>query len=64
MRQPPGARWDDLREYVLEAVKVWRGQLRPPGGYRDDDKGDIMWALDPETVEVKRYRVKKKQTKV
>lgn len=53
---PPDARAADMRGYIAEAVAVWRGQLRPPGGHNDDDPGDPLWHLDPDSVRVTRSR--------
>lgn len=40
------------RDYVEEAVAGWRGGLRPPGSYGEDDNGDPIFNLDPATVRV------------
>lgn len=34
-------------------MQTWRGSLRPPGGYDQDDPGDPLWALNCKTVAVK-----------
>lgn len=54
---PKGATVEDCIEYIDEAVKVWKGQLRPPQGYSDDDSGDPMWYLDDTKITVKPSRV-------
>lgn len=52
LEMPPDADADDVLAYVGEAVGTWRGQLRPPGGYGDDDQGDPMWDLKSDTITV------------
>lgn len=57
---PPGARAAAAREYIEDAVASWRGQLRPPGGYDDNDPGDQLFNLDTDTIRVTRLRSRKK----
>ena len=40
----------DVARYVVDAVRVWRGQLEPLGGYDDQSLGDPLWALDPDDM--------------
>lgn len=54
--QPEGANISDCRAYILDAVSTWRGSLRPPGGYGDDDPGDPLFNLDGDTVRVNYHR--------
>lgn len=53
--QPELASIRDCREYVDEAVASMKGSRRPPGAYGEDDYGDPMWELDPDTVKVSRH---------
>lgn len=46
----------DVIAYIDDAIRSWRGQTRPPLSYSDNDPGDPMWELDPETVKVRRDR--------
>lgn len=50
---PNGATLEEAASYVMEAVQVWRGQLRPEGWDGSTGKADPMWHLDSEEVEVK-----------
>jgi len=54
---PTGATNTDIIQYITESVQTWRGQLRPPGAYGDDDPGDVMWGLNAETVKVTRAKI-------
>lgn len=56
---PPGATVRDAQDYVFEAVRTWRGSLRPPGSYDDADPGDPMWELDEDAVKVTRQRARR-----
>lgn len=49
---PKGASIDDCIEYIHDAVYTYRGSLRPPGSYDDNDPGDLMWDLNSKTIEV------------
>lgn len=49
---PEGATVRDAKFYIDEALRAWRGQLRPPGGCGAGDLGDPMWALDVQTLVV------------
>lgn len=53
--RPKGATVDECRTYIDEAVTTWRGQLRPVGGLSDEDPGDPMWSLEPDTVKVRQH---------
>lgn len=60
---PRGASVADAREYVDDAVATWRGSLRYPGGYGEDDPGDPMFGLDNSTVRVThKYKQKARNT--
>lgn len=63
MKQPRGATLTDIRQYIDEAVTKWRGSLRPPGAYDNEDPGDPMFGLDTDTVRVSRC-VSKSRDKV
>jgi hypothetical protein len=52
LERPDGASIEDLREYIAEAIAVYRGSLRPPGGYDDDDPGDPLFMLDRDKIKV------------
>lgn len=60
---PEGARRFDVACYILEAICSWKGQLRPPGGFSDDDPGDPLFGLDASSLllsfvdEKQRYRI-------
>jgi hypothetical protein len=47
---------DRVRDYVEDAVANWARALRPPGGFGDEDPGDPLFRLDPNTVRVTRLR--------
>lgn len=51
---PSGVDAARLRAYIEEAVGTWCGQLRPMGGYGDDDPGDPLFHLDRDSVKVSR----------
>lgn len=53
---PDGADFEDCVQYILDAVSTWRGALRPPLSYGDDDPGDPMFGLDRDSVSVSRIR--------
>lgn len=55
---PSEATIAEVREYIVDAVRTWRGQARPPGSYSDDDPGDPIWFLDANTVKVVAVRPK------
>jgi hypothetical protein len=63
LAMPPDATIDDVTEYINSSVRTWRGQLRPPGGYSEDDPGDPMWELDAKTVTVQAYKPPKNRRK-
>lgn len=49
---PQEATVDDCLDYIKDAVQTYRGSLRPPGAYDDNDAGDSMWDLNTDTIEV------------
>lgn len=57
-QRPPNASVGEMREYVENAVKSYKGGLMPPGVVEDCLEGDPMWPLDPETVVVRTYSVR------
>lgn len=62
-RVPNNVTMEEFREYVLDAVASWRGSLRPPYSYDDDDPGDPLWGLDPDSVRVTRLYKRKNDDK-
>ncbi len=54
MTIPDGATITDCQKYVQTAIENWRGSLRPPGGYNEEDLGDPMFSLDTSKVKVRR----------
>lgn len=53
---PESATIAEAKTYVDESVCTWRGSLRPPGSYDDDDPGDPMFGLDCTTIQVRRIK--------
>jgi hypothetical protein len=53
--KPEGATMNDARAYLYDAVTTMRGCYKPPD---DEDEGDPMWALDPDTVSISLYRAR------
>lgn len=49
---PEGAGRLDVASYILDAVRCWRGSLRPPYADGTDIPGDPMFSLDPDSVSV------------
>jgi len=60
LKPPPRASRADILNYILDAVATWRGQLRPPGALDDDDLGDPMWDLDPNSINISCQQRRKK----
>jgi hypothetical protein len=58
---PDHATIGECSAYVLDAVASWRGQCRPPGSYDDNDPGDPMFGLDPDSVHVVRVNPNKRK---
>ena len=67
---PPRATERNVKDYIIDAVSTWRGQLRPPGAYADhpdykgQDDGDPMWDLEPNTVIVTRVAQPRKNSNI
>lgn len=40
---PFGVSHEELKAYVTEALEIWGGQKRPPGGYSPEDPGDPLF---------------------
>jgi hypothetical protein len=56
--KPPRAKLSDMKEYIADAVKAWRGQLYPGGIEGYPEEPDAMWELNEETVRVVRLQNK------
>jgi len=57
---PPGTTVEDVRQYIDEAVSVWRGSLYPGYINGDDDPPHPLFDLDGESVKVKAIPKKRK----
>lgn len=61
LEKPEDASFEDVADYVEDAVTTMKGCLRPPRAYGPDDDGDPMFELNGKTVHV--IRVTKKRNK-
>lgn len=52
---PDGATITDTKQYILDAVRDYKGCYRPPGSFSEDDPGDALFSLNDKTVKVSRY---------
>jgi len=42
---PDAVNRTEAAAYVRDAVRVWNGQYRPPGGYEPEDPGDPRFGM-------------------
>ena len=54
--RPKGASITECTDYIYDSIRSWKGGLRPPLALDDDDPGDPMWGLEPDSVTVRHSR--------